>query len=180
MEQSKKRVWWITRTAVCIALLILLQAATAPLGNTLVTGTAVNMMLVVAVMANGLSSGLCVAVISPVFAKLLGIGPLWAIIPLIALGNAVLVLLWRLIGGGRFRNRLAGYLVALPLAAAAKYVVLYLGVVKLAVGLLLALPQPQATVISQMFSLPQLFTALMGGAAAILVLIPLRKALKFP
>jgi len=180
MEQNKRRISWIARTAMCIALLIVFQAATAPLGNQLVTGTVVNLVLVVAAIASGLSSGLCVALISPVFAKLFGIGPLWAIIPFVALGNAALVLVWHLIGGGRFKNRLVGYLIALPVAAAAKYAVLYLGVVKLAVEILLKLPQPQAGVISQMFSLPQLFTALMGGAVAILVLIPLRKALKLP
>lgn len=179
MEQNKRRISWIARTAMCIALLIVFQAVTAQMGQ-LVTGTLVNMVLVVAAVASGLSSGLCVALISPVFAKLLGIGPLWEIIPFVALGNAVLVLAWHLIGGGRIKNRLVGYLVALPVAAAAKYAVLYLGVVKLAVEIWLKLPQPQAGVISQMFSLPQLFTALMGGAVAILVLIPLRKALKLP
>lgn len=178
MDKNRQRIRWITRTAVCIALLIALQAATAPLGNTLVTGTAVNMVLVVSVMVCGLSSGLCVALISPVFAKLIGIGPLWEIIPFIALGNAVLVLLWHLIGNARFKNRLTGYLAALPVAAAAKYATLYFSVVKFALGVLLSLPAPQAGVVSQMFSLPQLYTALMGGGVAIFVLIPLKKALK--
>lgn len=45
MEQ-KKRIIRITRTAVFLVLLIVLQAATAPLGNTLLTGSAVNFLLI--------------------------------------------------------------------------------------------------------------------------------------
>ena len=89
---NKRNILWITRTAIFIALLIVLQAATAPLGNIIVTGTIVNLLLIVSVMSCGLASGLTVAAISPVMAKFLGIGPLWSLIPFIAAGNAALVL----------------------------------------------------------------------------------------
>ena len=97
---NKNTIRWITRTAVFIALLIVLQMATAPLGNILITGSIVNLLLIISVMTCGLASGLSVAVISPVMAKLLGIGPLWSLIPFIAAGNIVLVLLWHFIGNG--------------------------------------------------------------------------------
>ena len=67
---NKTRILWITRTAIFIALLIVLQAATATLVNTLITG----------VMTCKLASGLSVAAVSPVMAIFIGIGPLWDLI----------------------------------------------------------------------------------------------------
>lgn len=84
---NKERTLWITRTAIFVALLVVLQAATAALGNTIITGSVVNMLLVVSVMTCGMMSGLCVSVISPIMAKLIGIGPLWSLISFIAAGN---------------------------------------------------------------------------------------------
>ena len=79
----KKRILWVTETAVMLALLIVLQWATKPLGQ-IVTGSCVNAVLVAAVLLGGLWCGLTVAVISPFCAFLLGIGPqLIAIIPAI-------------------------------------------------------------------------------------------------
>lgn len=171
------RILWITKTASCMALLIVLQAATTPLGNTLVTGSLVNLMLILSVMTGGLSSGLTVAVMSPVLAKFFGIGPLWAIIPLIALGNAVLCLLWHSLGHSRRLKRRTAYGLALASGALAKCAVLYLGIVRLAVPLL-RLPAPQAAALSGMFSLPQLFTAVAGGLLAISLLPAIQHALR--
>lgn len=177
MENSRAKIHWITRTAVFIALLIVIQAATASLGNTIVTGSLVNLILVVSVMTCGLVSGLTVAVISPIAAKLLGIGPLWSLIPFIALGNAVLVIIWFWLGNKETASRTLSYLIALVTGAAAKFLVLYLGIVKIAVPLLLHLPTKQAATISGLFYLPQLITALIGGSLAMVILPPLKKAL---
>lgn len=173
---DKKGIVWITRTAIFIALLIVLRAVTAPLGNIIVTGSIVNLLLVVSVMACGFTSGLTVAVISPIMAKYLGIGPLWALIPFIAAGNIVLVLLWHFIG---YRSigikKYDAYIAALVAAAVAKFLVLHIGIVLIAIPVLLDLPEPQAEVISNMFSIPQLITALIGGALAVLVFPRLNK-----
>jgi len=173
---KNKRVYWITATAVFIALVIGTQAATASFGQ-FVTGPLVNLMLIVAVMTCGLTSGLTVAAISPVFAKLLGIGPLWMIIPFMMAGNAALVLAWHFIGKRKFASTHLVRAVALVSAAACKFAVLYLGIVRLAVPLLLRLPAPQAAVVTNLFSLPQLFTASIGGALAMAVLPLVEKAL---
>ena len=175
---NKSRVFWITRTAVFIALLIVLQAATAPMGNIFVTGSIVNLLLILSVMTCGFTSGLVVAVLSPVLAKFFGIGPLWSIIPFIILGNITLILIWHLIGSRTKINRLAAHIIALAAAAVAKFAVLYFGIVMLAVPVLLQLPEQQAAVISSMFSLPQLATAAIGGAAAVIILPLLQRALK--
>jgi hypothetical protein len=165
---GKRKILWVTRTAILIALLIVLQIATAPLGNQLVTGSLVNLLLIVSVMTCGLATGLSAAVVSPVTAKFLGHGPLWALIPFIAAGNVMLVLLWHFIGnrsmGGKKR---AAYIAALISAAVAKFLVLYIGIVQIAIPVFLGLPEPQSAVISKMFSIPQLVTALLGGALAV-------------
>ena len=69
-------------------------------------------------------------------------------------------------------------MIALAAAATAKFLALYLGIVQIAVPFLLRLPAPQAAVISNMFSIPQLLTALLGGGIALLVLTPLKKAIQ--
>ncbi len=174
---DKKGILWITRTAIFITLLMVLQGATAPLGNIIVTGSVVNLLLVVSVMTCGLTSGLTVAAISPIMAKYLGLGPLWALIPFIAAGNIVLVMLWHFIGNRSIGiNKYGAYIVALVAGAVVKFLVLYIGIVLIAIPVLLGLPEPQATVISNMFSIPQLITALIGGALAVLLFPRLNKA----
>ncbi len=173
---NREKTLWITRTGIFVALLVVMQAVTAPLGNTIVTGTLVNALLAVSVMTCGVMSGATVAVVSPIMAKLVGIGPLWGIIPFIALGNIVLVLVWHFLGSRSQGNPYAAGLFAAGAAAVAKFLVLYLGIVRVAVPLLLRLPEPQASVVSHMFSLPQLVTALLGGLTALPVVRALRRA----
>jgi hypothetical protein len=169
---------WISETAIFIALLVVAQVSTAQF-TTFVTGSLVNLILITSVMTAGMSSGTTVAVVSPVLAKLLGIGPLWAIVPFIMMGNLVLVLVWHFIGN---RNGVklpvyAAYAAALVIAAVLKFGVIYLGIVKFMIPIVIGIPEPKASVMSAAFSLPQLATAAIGGALAILIVPPLKKAL---
>lgn len=175
---NKKKTLWITQTAIFIALLVVLQVATAPLGNTFVTGTIVNMLLIISVMTCGPGTGVVVSIVSPIMAKLLGIGPFWVLIPFIAAGNTVLVLIWHFVGNSKIKRKYIAYIAALITAAAGKFFVLYIGIVKVAVPLLMGLPEPQATVISNMFSIPQIITATTGGVLASLILPSLKKAIR--
>ena len=59
-----KKTIWIVRTAVCLALLLVLQVATKSLGQ-FVTGSCVNLVLAMAALTGGVWSGVIVAVISP-------------------------------------------------------------------------------------------------------------------
>jgi hypothetical protein len=173
-----KKVLWITQTAVLTALLIVMQAVTASFGNTIVTGSIVNLILILSVMIAGLSSGLTVAVISPVIAKFLGIGPLWMLIPFIVIGNIVLVFIWYFLGNRSFAKQMIVHIVTLVAAAVCKFLTLYVGIVLIAIPYLLNLPEKQATTISGMFSIPQLFTALIGGVIATVMLPLLKNAMK--
>ena len=171
-----KNALWITRTAVSLALLIVLQAITMAFGNQIVTGSVVNLVLIVSVMICGLPTGLAVGLISPFMAKLFGIGPFWSLIPFLAAGNATLVLLWRLIGTLKTRNKLIISIAATVAAAVGKASILYIGVVRIAIPFILDLSEQQAKVISGMFSVTQLITATIGGVCATLILATLKKA----
>lgn len=159
------------------ALLVALQAATSSAGQ-FVTGSCVNAVLALTTLLVGLWSGAAVALLSPFFAFLLGIGPqLLPIVPAIAVGNLVfIVLLWALCQqrkGAPPLRQIPAWLIA----AVGKFAALYIIVVQVLCRIL-SLQQPQIEKFSAMFSWPQLITALIGGGIALLLTPPLRKALK--
>ena len=174
----KKRIHWITETAVMLALLIVLQWLTKPAGQ-FVTGSCVNAVLAVTVLVAGLSSGITVALLSPIFAYLLNIAPQILTVPAIMAGNAVFVVLLKLI----YSKKLWWQVVALASAAAVKFAVLYLLVVKIICGIAMDALKGQglkvpAAVLTVNFSWPQLVTASIGGAIALLMVPILKKALR--
>ena len=171
-----KSIRWITQTAVMLALLVVLQALTKPAGQ-LVTGSCVNTILAITVLFAGLSSGVAVALVSPVVAYLLGIAPQILTVPAIMVGNTVYVLLLYFLAE-------KGKILAWICAAVAKFAALYAIVVWLVCGvfaqsLLSAgmLKEPMLKLLPATFSWPQLVTALIGGAVAMLIVPVLRKAL---
>lgn len=174
-EEKQMNVKTITRAAILIALLVALQYATASMGQ-FVTGSCVNLVLAVAALFAGLWSGVAVALLSPFFAFLLGVGPkLIQIVPFIALGNVVYVLVLALLGK-RF-GKLPQILVAVVAAAVCKFATLFLVIVRVVLPML-GLPEKQVQTMSVMFSWPQLVTALIGGCLALVVVPALKKAFK--
>lgn len=182
MRNTHSRVRWITRTGVLTALVIALQWATAgtqAFAGQYITGSCVNCILAVSTLFGGLWSGVVVAVLSPFFAFLLGIGPkLIQIVPCIAVGNAVLVLCLSFLLGYKSRP-VWQQIGSVALSAAVKFVVLYTVVALVVIPVMGdALAPKQAQTFRVMFSWPQLVTALLGGMAALLVLPTLKKAIK--
>ena len=176
-----KKVIFLTQTAVMLALLIALQWITKPLGQ-IVTGTCVNAVLAVTCLLIGNGSAMTVALLSPIFAFLLGIAPNLIAVPAIMAGNAVFVNILQDAGKSK---KLLKKVINLMLAALSKFVVLYVLMVVIVCGslsdLLLAagaLKEPMLKVLPATFSWPQLVTALAGGALALLITPVLRKALK--
>ena len=170
----KRKIHSLTETAIMLALLVILQAVTKS-ASQLVTGSCVNAVLAVSVLMSGFSSGLTVALVSPFAAFLLGIGPqLLPIVPAIALGNGIYVLLLNLLVGKK--AGMMGKAFGLGASAIAKALALYLVVVKLLCSIL-PLKQPQIDKFSTMFAWPQLITALVGGAIALMIVPVIRKAL---
>ena len=179
----KKKILWITETAVMLAALVALQYVTKPLGQ-LVTGSCVNLVLAVTVLLAGASGGVTVALISPVMAYLLGIAPQILTVPAIMVGNTVFVLLLHALvsrSEGKISVQVTGWI----LAAVAKFAALYLIVAKLICGVLAedllasgALKEPMLKALPATFSWPQLLTALIGGGLALIIVPTVRKAVK--
>ena len=172
-----KKTLWITETAVMIALLVALQWATKPLGQ-FVTGSCVNLVLGVSVLVGGLWCGLTVALVSPFFAFLLGIGPAFLpMVPCVSLGNAVYALLFGLFVGKYLKEKKpAAAYVSMALAAAAKFVTLFVVLVRLVVPHVV--PEAKLSVVTASFTWPQLLTAVIGGIIACLIAPTLRRALE--
>lgn len=178
----RKKILWITETAVMLALLVTLQALTKPAGQ-LVTGSCVNAVLAISALVGGLGCGITVALLSPIFAFVFGIAPQILTVPVIMLGNTVYVVLLSLLTGKG--KQIWRSVVALVPAAVCKFGVLYLLVTQVICGVLAdgllekgLLKQPMLKALPATFSTPQLFTALIGGAVALLIVPALRKALK--
>lgn len=188
-----KRIRWITETAVMLALLICLQwvGSFVPdqMTKQLITGSLVNCVLAVTVLVAGMGSGITVALISPVCAFLFGIAPNFVTVLPIMVGNVCYVVLLRLIIGKSLKP-VWKQPVALVSAAVVKFGVLYLLVVRLIcgvasnallgkkIGQTVVLAPPMLQMLPTMFTWPQLATALIGGAVALLIVPVLRKALK--
>ena len=143
----------------------------------------VNAVLVVTVLVAGLSSGITVALVSPVLAYLLGIAPQVLTVPAIMVGNCVFVMLLYFIAG-KDSKKIIRQILAWLIAAAAKFAALYAIVVWVICGVLAErllasgmMKAPMLKVLTATFSWPQLFTALIGGAVALLIVPLLRKAL---
>ena len=175
----KKKIRFITETAVMLSLLVALQALTKPMGQ-LVTGSCVNAVLAVTVLVAGLGSGITVALISPVLAYLLGIAPQILTVPAIMVGNGVFVIALHFIAGKHILRQIAAWLVA----AGVKFAALYAIVVWLICGVFSeklisagVLKAPMLKALPVSFGITQLFTALIGGAVALLIVPVLRKAL---
>jgi len=179
----KSKILWTTRTAVFVALLVTVQAVTAVLGNQLITGSLVNLILVISFLTCGLATGLTVAAVSPICAALVGIGPAFPpLIPFMALGNVAFIVAWFLLGllnkaeDTSMQQRIFSYMIAL-VAAAIKFLTLYAGIVLFAVPYLLELNEGQREILSISFSYPQLITASIGGVIAVTLMPSLQRAL---
>ena len=178
----KKNVLWITRTAVLLALLVVLQWLTKPWGQ-LVTGSCVNGVLAIAALFGGISCSLTVALVSPVCAYLFGIAPQVLTVPVIMLGNAVFVAVLGVLGGVKkplWRNAM-GWVIG----AVGKFLVLYVlvqyGICGILADGLMAqglLKAPMLKALPATFGATQLVTALIGGGVALAMLPVLKKAIK--
>ena len=175
---KKSHVFWITRTAVLLALLFGLQAVTSPLQIPLITGSLVNMMLVIAVMSSGLSTGLAIAIISPFFAMILGLNvALLPIVPFISISNVAFVTIWHF--GEKLVpiNEMVRRIIVGVIAAMCKFAIIYLCIKELMLPLLHGGAENVPLSLAAAFGVSQLFTALIGGGIAILALPIIEKAL---
>lgn len=160
-----ERTRFITQTALLFAIVLLVQALGLP---QIVTGPLVNACLLLATMFGGVASGIIIGCFTPWIALLRGIlsSPLGPMVPFIMAGNGVLVVLFWLLAQ---RETFSFKVVGIILGALAKYLLL-----SSAVSFVVSV----APGIARAMQLPQLFTALLGGALTLIVEQVVRRAFK--
>lgn len=168
----------ITATALMLALLVTLQFVSKPFGQ-IVTGSIVNLILIISTVFIGFFGGVAVGLLSPIVAFMLGIGtPLFVIVPFIMLGNMAVVVIFA-VAPKVLEPSSRILIAATPILAGAmlKYMVLYFGVTKLA-PMFVVIPEKQMSVLVVAFGVTQLITAIIGGVVATIILPVLKKAIK--
>ncbi len=160
MEKSDSKpfsVRWLTRTALLLAVTLAFQLLGFP---QMITGPAVNAMLLISSIYAGPTGGVIIGLLTPWIAFMRGTlaPPLAPMIPFIMLGNAVLVIIWSLCRM-LIKNKNAGSVTGLAIGAVVKFLTL-----SSAVRLLVSLPPP----VAKAMQIPQLYTALAGGVIALI------------
>lgn len=149
---QKTNIRWLTRSATLLAIALIFQMGGFP---QFITGPFVNTVLFLAAIIVGWQGGVLIGILTPVIAAMRGIlpPPLAPLIPFIALGNGVLVILFFWL---KYKNKILGILIAS---------VVKFSVLAIAVNLLVQVPPS----VAQMMSVPQLITTLVGGIIALIV-----------
>lgn len=147
----------VTKSAVLLALALIFQVGFTPFAQPVV-GPLVNMILLVAVITTGPATACFIGCLTPVAAFSLGIMPVLPAVPVIMLGNLFYVLTFYVL---KQKNLFAG----VAGAAVLKTLVMAGSIRLLAKYLVPYLPVPLIAALS----LPQLYTALLGGGMALLV-----------
>ena len=162
----KNKTRFISRTALLLAIAIAFQifGKFIPYNNFIV-GPVVNAVLLVAAAAVGLWSGIAISVIAPLvsaFTNKAAIAPLIiGFSPFIIIGNIILVL-------GFYFLRKKNAVLGVAAGSVLKFGFLY-GAISVFTSLVEMKP-PVAATLTNLFSWPQLITALAGGAIAIVIL----------
>ncbi|WP_027340322.1 ECF transporter S component [Halonatronum saccharophilum] len=152
---------WLTRTAMLLALTLVVQIMGFP---PYITGPLVNMMLIVSVLSINLLSGILIGSLTPWIALARGIlpAPLAPMVPFIIISNIILIVGFYLF---EERNR---YL-AIIIGGLGKYLILA-GAVRFIVQVPLA--------IAQVMQFPQFINSLIGGLLALFFIKFLDRFLK--
>lgn len=161
----------LVRTALLLSLALIFQIGFRQFAQPLV-GPLVNMTLLLAVLIVGPISGVIIGVLTPVVAFTLGIIGLAPLMPIIAIGNSLFVLIFYLVKEN-LNSKGEGW-IAMILASIVKF-----GFLAMAVRIMLPLflPKVPPAVIAT-FTLPQLYTALVGGGLALIIYPFIKKAIK--
>lgn len=153
---------FLTRTAILLALALIFQIGlrALPFAQPFV-GPLVNFVLIFAAIFVGTLSGVLIGILTPLIAFVVGIMPLFPVVPFIMIGNALLVIVFSII------KKIAGpygEYIGVFCGALAKFAFLAISVRHI-ITLFIKVPPPVVVALS----LPQLYTALTGGLAAIIV-----------
>ena len=143
----------LTRAAILLAVALVFQFV--KMGQ-LVTGSGINAALIVAAQICGLPWAAAIGAITPFMSVVLGVNPpaLIPVVPFIVAGNILYVAVYSIL-------KTKGKIMGVGFAALLKFGLLYS-----AVNYFVAVKPP----IKVALSFPQLFTALIGGAVALIII----------
>ncbi len=159
----------LTKTGVLLALALCFQIGLFPFAQPAV-GPLVNMTLLVATSVVGPIPAMVIGSITPLMAFMLGIMPLPVLLPVVMLGNTCFIIVFQVLSTKMPKKYQA---VPLLISAFAKYVVMALMI--RFVGQLIMPGMPDTLI--QAFSLPQFYTAVVGGIMALTIMRYLPKSM---
>lgn len=181
---NKKTITWVAEAGLLLALLVVVQLLSfavpksVPLVSQLFTGSLVNLVLIVGAGSVGFSGTAIAAILSPVLALIFGQLAFPQMVPVVAIGNLVIVaVIWaffrnngKLSKGSAFGLNIAG----IAVGAVAKTAFLWAATSLLIVPIFFVGKAAIGQKLAMMFSWPQLVTAIIGGILALIVLPPIR------
>lgn len=152
--QDSKRIKFITYAGVLLAIAALFPALHLP---QYITGPVVNFTLIIATYILGIVGGVTVGCFTPWVAFISGLMPVAFLPPIIMVGNGIYTLTFGILKNHGMKGKILGVVIG----AVLKYLFLSYAVTHL-------VKAPPKLI--QMLSLPQLFTALVGGTIALVVM----------
>ena len=182
-QKNSKAAVWVAEAALLLALLAVVQLLTfaipksVPIVSQLFTGSLVNMVLIVGAGTVGLSGTAVAAIASPLLAYAFGQMTFPQMIPVVAVGNLILVIaLWFFLRpvAGPWASGTGRGILGIIVGAAAKTAFLWGATVWVILPMFFAGKASAAKKLSMMFSWPQAVTAVIGGILALLVLPAIR------
>ncbi len=189
--QSKNRntIMWVVEAALLIALLVVVQLISfafpksIPLVSQLITGSLVNLVLIVGAGYVGFAGTAAAAILSPVLAFAFGQMAFPQMLPVIAIGNLIIVaIIWAFFKNDNKFSKAAGLgldIAGFVLGAAVKTAFLWAATALLVVPMFFSANTAVAGKLSLMFSWPQFITAMIGGILAVIILPSVRKLRRY-
>lgn len=165
----------LVRASLLLAICIAFQTIgrNIPEINQFLVGPIINCILILTVVMCGKWWGMVVGILTPLLAWFVGqlATPLAPFIPFIMIGNFLFVFIFSLFKEGKLIKRSVGIVIG----AIVKFLFLSLAATKLINLFSLNFPTKVANALAISMSIPQLITALVGGAFALIILELLRK-----
>lgn len=181
-----KKLIWVTQTALLIALIVLAQLLSKVIPGNIsqfVTGSLVNLVLIIGAFVPGFASGATAALISPILAAFFGIipGHLPQMVPVVMAGNLTIVFItWlcsRASHGLGKQSAVVLNVIGVIAGALLKSAVMWGATVKIIIPVFHVAAKLAALLIA-MVSVPQIITGTIGGVLALLIMPAVRAASK--
>jgi len=178
MKTLNKKTFFITRTAVLLALALAIQFTLLRLfpGNpvaTYIVGSLLNMIFFVAGMTVGIWGGIFIGIMTPVVAFLTGHLPFAVLIPFVVAANIVIVTVFVLLRNIK-KNNFIVLIIAGAVASISKFLLMFL-TGKFILPLITVLKPPVVAKLAASWGVTQLVTAIIGLALAVAVVKALKR-----